>query len=135
MTYIWWVLAFVLVGVELLAGTVYLLAYGLAFAAGGLASWLGVSLPLQFVTAGVVALLGTFIAHRWRRRHTTPAAAPLDIGHAVRVQRWKEDGTARVDYRGSQWDAELAAPGTERTETMYIVGMRGSTLLIADRRA
>ncbi len=135
MTYIWWVLAFVLVGVELLAGTVYLLAYGLAFAAGGLASWLGASLPLQFVTAGAVGLLGTLIAHRWRRRRTMPAAAPLDIGQAVRVQRWKEDGTARVDYRGSQWDAELASPGTERTETMYIVGMRGSTLLIADRRA
>ena len=134
MTYIWWILAFVLVGVELLAGTVYLLAYGLAFAAGGLASWLGVSLPLQFVIAGAVGLLGTFFAHRWRRRRTEPPAAPLDIGHAVRVQQWKEDGTARVDYRGSQWDAELASPGSARTETMYIVGMRGSTLLIADRR-
>ena len=80
---------------------------------------------------GVVA---TIIAHRWRLRRTPPPAVPLDIGHSVRVQSWKDDGTARVDYRGTQWDAELAVPGAPRAETMYIVGTRGSTLLIAAHR-
>ena len=52
----------------------------------------------------------------------------------MRVLDWKDDGSARVNYRGTQWNAELAEAGALRAETMYIVGTRGSTLLIADRR-
>ena len=53
----------------------------------------------------------------------------------MRVLDWKPDGGARVSYRGTQWNAELADAGGTRQETMYIVGTRGSTLVIADRRA
>ena len=52
----------------------------------------------------------------------------------MKVLAWKDDGGARVSYRGTQWDAELARPHVKRAETMYIVGARGSTLLIADHR-
>jgi membrane protein implicated in regulation of membrane protease activity len=37
----WWIAAAVLVGAELVTGTFYLLAVGLAAAAGGIAAWLG----------------------------------------------------------------------------------------------
>lgn len=131
----WWLFAALLVGAELLTGTFYLLAVGVAVAAGGVAAWLGFPLEVQLVTAGVLSLVGTFVAHRWRLRRTLPAPAPLDVGQVVRVLGWKDDGTARVAYRGTQWDAELAQPGTARAEVMYIVGTRGSTLLVADRRA
>jgi membrane protein implicated in regulation of membrane protease activity len=131
----WWVFAALLVGAELLTGTFYLLAVGIALAAGGIAAWLGASLEAQLAVAGVLCVIGTFVAHRWRLRRTLPAPASLDVGQSVRVLGWKDDGTARVTYRGTQWDAELAAPGVARAETMYIVGTRGSTLLIADRRA
>ena len=131
----WWLFAALLVGAELVTGTFYLLAMGVAVAAGGVAAWLGFSLEVQLVTAGVLSLVGTFLAHRWRMRRTLPAPQPLDVGQAVRVLDWKEDGKARVAYRGTQWDAELAQPGGARAETMYIVGTRGSTLLVADRRA
>ena len=47
----------------------------------------------------------------------------------------RDDGTARVEYRGTQWDAEMAAGEGTRAETMYIVGVRGSTLVIAAQRA
>ena len=53
--WIWWILAAILVGAELMTGTFYLLAVGVAFAVGGLAAVLGVALPLQLVVAGVVA--------------------------------------------------------------------------------
>ena len=39
--WIWWALAAVLVGAELVTGTFYLLAVGVAFALGGVAAWLG----------------------------------------------------------------------------------------------
>jgi len=132
--WIWWLLAAVLVGAELLTGTYYLLAVGFSLAVGGVVAWLGGSLPTQLAVAGIVGVVATIIAHRWRLRRTPPPAVPLDIGHSVRVQSWKDDGSARVDYRGTQWDAELAVPGTPRAETMYIVGTRGSTLLIAAHR-
>jgi membrane protein implicated in regulation of membrane protease activity len=131
---VWCLLAAVLVGAELLTGTYYLLAVGFALAIGGFAAWWGASLPVQLVIAGVAGVGATVLAHRLRLRRTPPPAVPLDVGQAVRVQTWRDDGTARVDYRGTQWDAELAAPGGARAETMYIVGTRGSTLLLADRR-
>jgi len=131
----WWALAAVLVGAELMTGTFYLLAVGVAFVASGVAAWLGASVPVQLLIGGALGLALTMVAHRWRMRRSLPAPAPLDFGHSVHVLEWKDDGSARVNYRGTQWDAELAAPGETRAETMYIVGTRGSTLLIADRRA
>ncbi len=131
----WWILAAVLVGAELVTGTFYLLAVGVAFAVGGVAAILGVELPLQLVVAGVVAVAATMVAHKWRGARVPPPTPSLDLGQSVRVIDWKDDGTARVNYRGTQWNAELADEGASRAETMYIVGTRGSTLVIADRRA
>jgi len=133
--WIWWIAAAVLIGAELVTGTFYLLAVGVAFAVGGVAAILGVELPLQLVVAGVVAVAATMVAHKWRGARVPPPTPSLDLGQSVRVIDWKDDGTARVNYRGTQWNAELADEGASRAETMYIVGTRGSTLVIADRRA
>jgi membrane protein implicated in regulation of membrane protease activity len=133
--WIWWGLAAVLIGVELLIGTFYLLAVGAAFAVGGVAAWLGAGAEAQFLIAGVLCVAGILVSHRWRVRHSPPRADPsLDVGQAVRVQAWNADGTARVAYRGSLWNAELAAPELARSDVMYIVATRGSTLLVSDRR-
>lgn len=129
--WLWWILAALLVGAELVTGTFYLLAVGIAFAFGGAAALAGASTPLQWLTAGVLVVIGTVIAHRWRARHGEPSPQPgLDIGQRVRVDAWHADGTARVDYRGTQWDAVLAASETPRRHTMYIVATRGSTLVL-----
>ncbi|MFO1323479.1 MAG: NfeD family protein [Burkholderiales bacterium] len=133
--WIWWALAAVLVGAELMTGTFYLLAVGVAFAVGGIAALVGADLPIQLVVAGVLSVAGTMGAHRWRERRALPQQPGLDVGQPVKVLGWKDDGRARVAYRGTQWDAELAAPDAARAETMYIVATRGSTLVIADRRA
>ena len=133
--WIWWILAAVLIGAEIVTGTFYLLVVGVAFAVGGFLAVLGLALPLQLVVAGGVAVVGTMIAHRWRGKRVPPPTPSLDLGQSVRVLDWNDDGSARVSYRGSQWNAELADAGVARAETMYIVGTRGSTLVIADRRA
>lgn len=134
--WVWWVLAAVLIGVELMIGTFYLLAVGFAFIAGGVVAWLGAALPVQLVVGGVLSVVGVILAHQWRLRRALPPPQPsLDLGQAVRVQTWREDGSARVDYRGTQWDAEMADANGVRAETMFIVGTRGSTLLISGQRA
>ena len=133
--WMWWILGVVLVGAELVTGTFYLLALGIAFIVGGVAAWLGASTPVQLLVAGILALAGSFVAHRWRLRHGTPLPQPsLDVGQQVHVHVWHPDGTARVGYRGTQWDAELADRGASRDRTMVIVATRGSTLLIAPVR-
>src|SRR5664279_3605187 len=79
--WIWWALAALLVAVELTVGTFYLLAVGVAFAIGGVAAWMDVSPPGQLVVAGVLCVVGTIAAHRWRMRHGQPPPSPsLDIG-------------------------------------------------------
>ena len=131
----WWIVAAAIIGVELLHGTYYLLAVGIAVALGGVAAWLGAVPPMQFAVAGVLGVLLTVFAHRWRLRHPMPPPQPsLDVGQAVQVSSWNADGTARVSYRGTDWDAELASEGVPRAETMYITGTRANTLLLSDQK-
>lgn len=133
--WLWWIFAVVLVGAELLVGNFYLLALGVAFGLGGVAALLGASTEIQLAIAAVGAIGGVFLAHRLAARRGVPTEPePFDIGQAVKVQAWNADGTARVAYRGSMWNAEPAPGQGPRGETMYIVAMRGSTLIIADRR-
>jgi len=130
---VWWVIAAVLVGVELATGTFYLLAVGAAFAIGGVADWLGLEPWVQFAVASLFSIAGVSAAHRWRMTRAQPPQMPsLDLGQTVRVIEWRENGTARVHYRGSYWDAELASPDTPRAETMTIRDMRGSTLVLGE---
>ena len=133
--WIWWIIAGGLVVAELVSGTFFLLALGVAFGVGGLAALLGAAFEIQLVIAGAVAMAGIFLAHRWRRRQVArPQEPAFDIGQTVRVQAWNPDGTARVAYRGTLWQAEAAAADVPRGDTMVIVGVRGSTLVIADRK-
>lgn len=134
--WMWWIAGAVLIAAELMTGTFYLLVLGLALACGGLAAWFGADVPVQWLLAAALGVAGTVLLHRWKRSvaATTPPQKGLDIGQMVQVQNWGPSGTARVAYRGSTWDAEVAAPGTPHAKTMYIAGMRGSVLLLSDRR-
>ncbi len=131
----WWIVAALLIGAELVTGTFYLLAIGIAVALGGVAAWLGAGEPVQFAVAGVLGVVLTIAAHRWRLARATPPPLPsFDVGQSVRVQMWNADGSARVAYRGSDWNAELAGPDVPRGETMYIVATRGSVLVLSDQK-
>ena len=134
--WMWWIAAAALVAAELLTGTFYLLLVGVALAFGGAAAWFDASLPLQWLIAAALGVIGTVMLQRWKRdlAARTPAQQGLDIGQMVQVQSWGPDGTARVAYRGSTWDAELAATGLPQAKTMYIAAMRGSVLILSDRR-
>jgi membrane protein implicated in regulation of membrane protease activity len=133
--WIWWIVAAAIIGAELVSGTFYLLAIGIAVALGGVAAWLGAGLAVQFGVAGVLCVALTVAAHRWRLAHASPPPQPsLDVGQAVHVESWNPDGTARVAYRGTTWDAELASPDVPRADTLYIVAMRASVLVLSDRR-
>ena len=64
--WIWWILAALLIGLELATGTFYLLAVGIAFGLGGVAAWLGASLPMQMIIGGALSAIALLVAHYWR---------------------------------------------------------------------
>ena len=133
--WMWWVLGVILIGAELVTGTFYLFAAGVACVLGGFIAWLGASLDVQLIATAILVIVGTMVAHRVRLRRVTPPPMPsLDVGQAVQVQIWNADGTARVSYRGTQWNGELERPDGARERTMYIVGTRGSILILSAQR-
>jgi membrane protein implicated in regulation of membrane protease activity len=130
---VWWILAAVLVGVELTSGTFYLLVYGLAAAAAGVAAWLGAGLFVQLLTAGVIATLGTLALRHWKRttEHPESSLQDMDIGQTVWVESW-QDGRGQVKYRGALWDAEAESAGVDSARPLVIRAVRGNTLVLGN---
>lgn len=129
----WWILAAVLVGTELATGTFYLLVYGLAAAAAGVAAWLGAGFIAQLVTAGVIAVAGTLALRRWKRStgHPESTVQDLDIGQTVQVESWQ--GTrGQVRYRGALWDAEAESAEVDTGRPLVIRAVRGNTLVLGN---
>lgn len=120
----WWLAAGIAVAVELGTGTFYLLMVAVGLAAGAIAGHAGASPAGQLVAAALVgggAVAGLHLQRRGRQRpavaHANPDVNP-DIGETIHVQRWEEDGTASVHYRGARWTA-LPAPGVPREAGTY----------------
>ncbi|WP_296755361.1 NfeD family protein [Thiobacillus sp.] len=131
---LWWILAAVLVGVELTSGTFYLLVYGVAAAVAGLAAWLGASLVTQLLTAGMIAALGTLALRHWKRStaHPESSVQDMDIGQTVQIESWQGD-RGQVKYRGALWDAEAEAAGVDSTRPLIIRAVRGNTLILGNQ--
>src|SRR5512139_4035911 len=130
----WWILAAVLVGVELTSGTFYLLVYGLAAAAAGVAAWLGAGLVVQLLTAGVIAVLGTLALRHWKRstEHPESNVQDMDLGQPVHVETW-QGGRGQVKYRGALWDAEAESADVDSSRPLVIRAVRGNTLVLGNR--
>jgi len=135
----WFLWAGGLVIAELLTGTFYLLMISIGLAAGGLVALFGAGSSSQMVTAGVVsvvailALRQTRFAHPSRTDATSDPNVNMDVGQKVTVDSWNADDTARVMYRGAQWDVELAT-GERPVPGVYIIKeVQGSRLIV--RRA
>ena len=129
----WWILAAVLVGVELTSGTFYVLVYGVAAAAAGVAAWLGAGLVVQLLTAGVIAVLGTLALRHWKRstEHTESTAQDLDVGKTVQVESWQQD-RGQVKYRGALWDAEAESAEVDSARPLVIRAVKGNTLILGN---
>ena len=119
---LWWLVAGVLIAVELATGTFYLLMLALGAAAAAVAAHLGAAVSAQWLAAAVVGAGATAAWHF--KRAQSPRSAPvqnnadanIDIGQSVHVDTWASDGSSRVHYRGSTWQVRYSgsdppAPG------------------------
>lgn len=131
--FLWWILAAVLVGVELTSGTFYLLVYGVAAAVAGLAAWLGAGMVVQLLTAGVIAALGTLALRHWKRSTSHPESSvqDMDIGQTVQIESWQA-GRGQVKYRGALWDAEAESDGVDSMRPLRIRAIKGNTLVLGN---
>lgn len=128
---LWLILALVLAGLEMLSGTFYLLALAMGLLCGALAAWIGFSFALQISVAAIVSIIAAILLRRWKAQHLPPASnTSLDIGQRVHILDWHTTRLARVQYRGSQWDAELAEGAEGGHAEYFILAIRGSTLIL-----
>jgi len=131
----WWILTGVLVAMELMSGTFYLLMLAIGSAAAALAALAGVGLTGQLVSAAVVGGLAVILWSRYRQRQhpTNPDSAQdlhLDIGETVQVQAWDAEGTTQVKHRGALWHA-VSAPGQSPAPGLHrIEAITGSRLVL-----
>jgi membrane protein implicated in regulation of membrane protease activity len=129
----WWIVAAVLVGVELTSGTFYLLVYGVAAAVAGVVAWLGAGLVAQLLTAAVIAVLGTLALRHWKRstEHPESSVEDMDIGQPVLVESW-QGSHGQVKYRGALWDAEAESASVDSARPLIIRAVKGNTLVLGN---
>ena len=132
----WWVATGLLVLLELLTGTFYLLMLAIGTAAGALAAHAGLPFTGQLLAAALVG--GAAVALWHRRRLAHPAAPPasenpdmnLDVGSRVQVDAWGTDHHARITYRGAAWNARFGGSGAPAPGEHVIVAVEGSHLVL-----
>lgn len=134
-SFVWWmVIGFGLIGLELATGTFYLLLIGIAVLLGGLGAWMGLSFTLCVTLTTAIAVFGCIGLRRSRFGRLgggKPTGPDLDLGQRVTVDEWHADGTARVTYRGTQWDAD-AETGVNRDAPLKVKSMHGNRLTIGN---
>jgi len=134
---VWAVTGLVLVIVELLTGTFYLLMLGVAAFGAALAAWLGLAFPAQAIVAAVISAIGCYGVHIYKARNRAQQMAPIDAGMPASFESWLDVGArlARVRYRGASWEARVE--GLEAIEpgaTLYVQATDGNTLRVAKNR-
>ncbi len=133
---LWWLAAGVLVAVELVTGTFYLLMLSLGLVCGALAAHAGASTSWQWVSAAAVG--GGAVLAWWFYQKSGPRTAPaesncdvnMDIGQTVVVTAWSSDNTCSVKYRGAHWDATLQTGQIATTGSHTIVSVIGNRLIL-----
>jgi len=134
----WLIAGLALCTAEMLSGTFFLLVLGVAALVGAATGWLGGGLWLQVCIACLLAVIGVIWVHHYRRHAAlAPAMPSFDVGQPATFEQWvsQNDGMARVNYRGTTWDARVSAgqPPTPGT-ILYIQSVEGSILSLSDRR-
>jgi membrane protein implicated in regulation of membrane protease activity len=131
----WFLLGLLLLGLEMVSGTFYLLVMAIAATVGGAVAWLGMGVVMQLILSALTGVAGIFILRRSKGTQVADAAnASFDIGQPVHVLKWNDDGSARVTYRGAEWNAQLATSDTPRDTPLYIASMQGASLVLTHHK-
>ena len=134
---VWAVAGLVLVIVELVTGTFFLLMLGIAAFGAAAAAYFGVNFGAQSIVAAVIAGAGCYGVHLYRANNKAEQMAPIDAGMPANFESWLDAGArlARVRYRGASWDARVeGGEALEPGATVYVLAADGNTLRVGKNR-
>src|SRR6266853_870111 len=133
----WLIAGFTLAIAELATGTFYLLVLGVAAFAGAGVAYAGGALVWQSLASAAVAVAGVVWVHQYRKRTVVSPMEGLDVGQPATFESWinKGAGHARVKYRDTLWDAQVAGDASgEPGEVLYVTSVDGNTLKVSKTR-
>lgn len=130
---IWLVISCLLLGIEMIIGSIYLLALFAGTLVACIFSLLGFSATTQFIVASIVIFTGVIIAihskKRLKKLTKETDCNNLDQGQRVNVTSVSDDGTAKVNYRGTVWTA-YSESGPLCEGTYKVVKIESTRLLL-----
>jgi membrane protein implicated in regulation of membrane protease activity len=133
----WLIAGFVLIIVELVTGTFYLLVLGIAAMVGAGIGYAGGAFVWQALAAAIVAVAGVIWVHRHKQALSPKRMRGLDFGQPAVFDSWvnRSTGQARVKYRDALWDAQVTGDASgEPGEILYIASVDGNTLKVSKTR-
>ena len=133
----WLITGFGLVIVELVTGTFYLFVLGVACFAGAGLAYAGGAFVWQALVAAIVALAGVIWVRRYKKTLAPERMQGLDFGQPAAFDSWvnKDASQARVKYRDTLWDAQIAGEiAGEHGEILYVSAVDGNSLKVSKTR-
>ncbi len=133
----WFVVALVLLIIEINAMSFYLVSLALGAIAGGISAYMEQTFTQQAVVAGIVTMIAAILSFYLRKKLKSPKDKSnnvLDIGQRVTVQpdNINADGTAKVLYRGAEWQA-FASEGSLSAGIFLIENVNGTQLILGTK--
>lgn len=134
----WFGLAFFLLIMELFSGTLYMLFIAIAFVVVGLCEVvLKTGMNFNLALASVLIIVCVFTVKKLnykRKSKRSDVSDDFDMGQIVEVVSYQADGSARIFYRGVEWEARLASlpeiTSEKELKKAKIVAKEGNTLVI-----
>ena len=136
-TVAWLIAGLLLVMLELVSGTFYLLVLGCAALFAALLGYIGASFAWQAIGAAIASVVGVVAVRRYRQRVKAAPMPSLDVGAPTTFETWvdRDAGHARVKYRDALWEARITGAATGSAgETLYITAVDGNTLTVSKTR-
>ena len=133
----WLIAGFLLVIIELMTGTFYLLVLGIACFAGAGLAYIDSGFVVQAFVAASVAVAGVALVRRYKKTVEPKRMQGLDFGQQAAFDSWvnKGAGRARVKYRDALWDAQvMGETAGEPGEILYVCSVDGNSLKVSKTR-
>ncbi|WP_035382756.1 hypothetical protein [Ferriphaselus sp. R-1] len=132
----WAVFGILFILAETAIGSRHALAIGLAFLYPAIADLTKASLGIQLTVLLAGALVHLLIVTALRRRPGVAAEqAHDDLGQRVEVLEWLDECTARVSYRGREWEADKVRAEMPDADSGIIRAVQYGRLVISTERA
>lgn len=132
---IWLLVGLILIGVEIVTGTFYLLVLGIAAFAAALVAYLGMGMMVEALAVSIVSVVGLIAVSKWRKgQKSTAESNNIDVGQTVIFVAWVSEDSriARVKYRDTNWEAEvLSSHALKPHDLLWICGANGNQLQVS----